>query len=583
MAKETKEAKHPIFRQFDLDDVVEIVLMDADGEEISVTPGHKSEQEIKKLAQDNGVRGPVNLMARLSNGLTSGPVQISVPPPRMPASSLFRGSRLTGVEPRDRSERGDRFDLGDRGDRGERGDRSERDTLRTRRPVAPAALADFSNSDEIALESVQRLDRFASESMSSERARSEQEREFWQTRVEEMREETREELALAEERYAEQIDRIREAARLAEDRYEQQVARMQEANEQEVARMQQANEQQVARLQQASEQSTEALRKSYEEKLREQRLLEESKIKHLSADSGEKVSLVREMSEQTNKVMESSNAQTIATLKAQLDASVGRIKDLENSREREAETARNRYEDLRDRLTDEVNRLREDKGKAESARLEMMLQSQRSSSEDIRREVDRVTARHETDTKELRTRYEDEIREQRRIIESLRQRADDATTQMRVETGKAEMAMLRAEANREPLTSERLLPMLASLPADQRASLVGRAIASDIGIDYDEGEEKKPSIMDTIGTVLSMVASANTNTKPPPQQAPTGPLPQAPPPLRSAPRPIAQQPQQAPPRPQGQYDAFAYASQPPSPIVSTPSPSSGGLGQTEDV
>lgn len=548
MAKEVKEVKHPIFRQFDLDDVVEIVLMDADGDEISTTPGHKSEQEIKKLAQDNGVRGPVNLMARLSNGLTSGPVQISVPPPRMPASSLFRGSRLTGAEPRDRAERGDRLEPLDRLDR------PERETLRSRRMAAPVAAPDFSKSDEIALESVQRLDRFASESMSSERARSEQEREFWQTRVEELREEAREELAEAEDRHAEQIERVREAMQQAEDRYEQQIARMEQNHEQALA----------------------SIRKTYEDKLHEQRLLEESKIKHLSADSGEKVSLVREMSEQTTKVLESSNAQTIATLKAQLDASLSRIRDLESTRERDAEAARNRYEDLRDRLTDEVNRLREDKSKAESARLEMMLQSQRSSSEDIRREVDRVTSRYEVETKELRARYEDEIREQRRIIESLRQRADDVTAQMRVETGKAELALLRAEANREPLKSERLLPILSAIPAEQRAGLVGRAIASDIGIDYAEEEEKKPSLMDTIGTVLSMVASANTR----PAQAapaPTGPLPPPPPPLRSAPRPSAPQ------QPAGPYGAFENAPSAPSPIVSTPAASSSGLGETEDV
>ena len=97
MAKET--TKHPIFRQFDLNDVVEIMLTDADGEEIAVAPGHRSEQELKLLAQQNGVRGPVNLIARLSNGLTNGPVQISVPAPRVPAASLFKSSRLANVEP----------------------------------------------------------------------------------------------------------------------------------------------------------------------------------------------------------------------------------------------------------------------------------------------------------------------------------------------------------------------------------------------------------------------------------------------------------------------------------------------------
>ena len=87
-------AKHPIFRQYDADDVIEIVLTDGNGDEIAVVPGNRSETEIKRASQENRHYGPVNLLARLTNGTTNGPVQISVPAPRVAAESVFKRSQL---------------------------------------------------------------------------------------------------------------------------------------------------------------------------------------------------------------------------------------------------------------------------------------------------------------------------------------------------------------------------------------------------------------------------------------------------------------------------------------------------------
>jgi hypothetical protein len=521
----TKEIKHPIFRQFDLDDVVEIVLTDSEGEEIATAPGHRSEQELKLLAQQNGVRGPVNLVARLSSGLTNGPVQISVPAPRVPAASLFRGSRLSGAEP----------------------------TRRERASAAPrasqSATAELNN--EIALDSVQRLDRLAASAMTTARESAEQEREYWQAQLDAARE------------------RAREEADELEGRYERQMERVQEANEAALEEMREANERALAAARELFEERMKIMEGSHEKALREQRALEEAKIKHLATDTGEKVSLVREMSEQTTRVLESSSSQTISTLRAQLDASLTRIKDLETNREREAEAARNRYEDLRDRLTRDIERLRDEKGKAEQSRLEMMLTTQRASADDIRKEIERVTAKHEAESKELRARYEDEIKEQRRIIEGLRQKSDDLSSQMREESTKSQIAVLREQANREPLKAERLMPILSALPPEQRANLVGRAIASDIGIEYDDGEpDEKPSFMDSIGKTLTMLAASGLGGgAPAAPAAPPAPMP-PPSPIMAANR--APRPQQAPQRPAA-----------PAPAPATPA--SSGFGPAEEV
>jgi hypothetical protein len=250
-------------------------------------------------------------------------------------------------------------------------------------------------------------------------------------------------------------------------------------------------------------------------------------------------------------MLESANAQTISALKSQLEVAAHRIRDLEASREREAEAARTRYEDYRDRMTDEINRLREDKSKAEQSRLELMLTSQKASSEDIRREVDRVIAKYDSDIKELKARSEAEIkdlktrseaetkelrsraeieirehkktsdaeiRERNRIIETLQQKCDSLGDKFREESTRAEMSMLREQANREPLKTERLMPLLSALPMEQRAALVGKAISADLDLDYDDEKEpeKKPSLMDSIGGALNMLAMSSLALKPQP-------------------------------------------------------------------
>ena len=81
--------------------------------------------------------------------------------------------------------------------------------------------------------------------------------------------------------------------------------------------------------------------------------------------------------------------------------------------------------------------------------------------------------------------------------------------QVRDEVTKSEIAILREQSNREPLKTERLIPILNALPADKRAALVSRAIASDFGL--EEEEEEKPSIMDSIGKTLAMLATSGMN------------------------------------------------------------------------
>jgi hypothetical protein len=543
-----KEIKHPIFRQFDLDEVVEIMLTDGDGEEIATAPGHRSEQELKLLAQQNGVRGPVNLVARLSNGLTNGPVQISVPAPRVPAASLFRSSRLTSID-------SDSEPIKAR-------------SLNGRGRGRDATLEALNKSDEIALDSVQRLDRLATESMSSERARVDQEREYWQAKLDEAREQAREEASQLEERHDRELERVRDSQETV------------------IEEMREAQERAVEAVREAMEEKIKAITDTYEKTLREQRMLEESKLKHMSQGTEERVSLVREMSEQTTKVLESSSAQTISTLKSQLEASLNRVRELEASREREAASARDRYEDLRDRLSKDIDRLREEKSKAEQSRLEMMMQNQRASSDEIRKEVDRVTSRyetemkeakvrHESEVKEMRNRFEQESRDQRGIIDSLRSKADDLATQMRTESTKAEIALLHEKANREPLKVERMLPFLSVLPEDQRVGLVGRAIASDIGIEYDDGdaEDRKPSMMDTVGkTIMGLMAGG---LQQPPQQQQMMPQQMPQPAVPVAP------PRQAVPRPARPVAPVAAPA--PRPAASSPPASSSGFGQTEDV
>jgi hypothetical protein len=85
---------------------------------------------------------------------------------------------------------------------------------------------------------------------------------------------------------------------------------------------------------------------------------------------------------------------------------------------------------------------------------------------------------------------------------------DDLVGKVRDESTKAEIAILREQANREPLKSERLLPILNALPMEQRSRLVGRAIASDLDIDLDEPAEEKPSLMDSLASAFAGMATA---------------------------------------------------------------------------
>lgn len=435
MAKEPITQRHPLFRQYGADEIASIVLLNHDGEELSNIPGHRSEPEIKQMAQGLGLIGPVNLLARLNSGMTAGPVQIMIPSPRASSNSLFGASRLFGGN-----------------------------------SDAPAHNSAPTNGREpsLVLESVQRLDRIATDTVATERARVDNERTYWRDLVEGEKEQARQ----------------REYA-------------MQEKHEAQIAALREAHTTILEETRRALEDKMATMRTSHERTLTELKSMESAKVSHLASGAEEKVSLVREMSDQATRILEQSNQQTIATLKAQLETAMGRIRDLEQAREREASTAKDRYEDLRDRMSDEVNRLREEKSKAEQSRLELMMQSQKSSADEVRREVDRITQR-----------YEAELKEARALNEAMRSRVDDLVGKVRDEATRAEIAILKEQANREPLKSERLLPILNALPMEQRSKLVGRAIASDLDIDLDDQEPEKPSLMDSLTTALTGIAAA---------------------------------------------------------------------------
>lgn len=608
-----ESVKHPIFRQFDADDVIEIVLTDGDGEEIAVAPGYRSESDIKLLAQQNQCFGPVNLLARLANGTTNGPVQISVPAKRIPAENVFKKSRLMSLSPVESA-----FN-------------ETEPPTRLRSDMTPT----------IAMDSMQRLDKLATDSVVNERIRLDRERDFWQQKMEEEREAARQreqelvEAARQREqeivestkaREQEILDMLRNreqemAAKLAEERA---FAREREEDlagrfEEQMEIIREAQDQLLRETKANMTSKIASLTDTYEKTLQEYRAAEESKIRHVSSGSDEKVSLVREMSEQSTRMLESANAQTISALKAQLEVASSRIRDLETNREREAEAARTRYEDYRDRMTDEVNRLREEKAKVEQSRLELMLTSQKASAEDIRREVDRVVSKYDADIKEikskydsdikelklrsdaelkdLRTKYESELRDQKktsdaeirernRIIETLQQKCDSLGDKFREESTRAEMSMLREQANREPLKTERLMPLLSALPMEQRAALVGKAVAADLDLDLDDDKEpaeKKPSLMDSIGGALNMLAMSSLAPKPQAAAPAPQPQPQPQPIIRpQAPRPQPQpqaarpQPQAARPQPQPQPQA--------APVPPAPSePVRGPLGDSEEV
>lgn len=436
MAKEPITQRHPLFRQYGADEIASIVLLGHDNEELSNIPGHRSEPEIKQMAQGLGLIGPVNLLARLNNGMTAGPVQIMIPSPRASSNSLFGASRLVG---------------------GSNGSSLHAGTPST-----------ASREPSLVLESVQRLDRIATDTVATERARVDTERSYWRDLVEGEKEQARQ----------------REYA-------------MQEKHEAQVAALREAHSTILEETRRALEDKMATMRTSHERTLSELKSMESAKVSHLASGAEEKVSLVREMSDQATRILEQSNQQTIATLKAQLETAMGRIRDLEQARERESAAAKDRYEDLRDRMSDEVNRLREEKSKAEQSRLELMMQSQKSSADEVRREVDRITQR-----------YEAELKEARAANEAMRSRVDDLVGKVRDEATRAEIAILKEQANREPLKSERLLPILNALPMEQRSKLVGRAIASDLDIDLDDPEPEKPSLMDSLASALTGLASA---------------------------------------------------------------------------
>lgn len=421
-------AKHPLFRSHNADEIATIVLLGPDNDEISTMPGNRSEQEIKSMAQGFGVSGPVNVLGRTANGTSVGPVQIMVPSPRPSASSLFQSSRLVG---------GGSVTIGTAG----------------RQNGAAAAPA---SNGSLVQDSMQRLDRIATDTVATERARVDREREYWQQLVEQEKEAARDREFTLQEQGQRALDELRR-------NYDAKIA---------------------------------AIESGHNRALQEIRALEQSKVSHLAEGAEEKVALVRQMSDQTTRILEQSSAQTIAALKAQLDTANSRIRDLETARDRDALNAKDRYDDLRDRLTDEINRLRDEKAKADQQRLEAMMLSQRSGAEEVRREVDKLTAR-----------YEAELRQMRDAVEAERRRADQATMQVRDEVTKSEIALLREQANREPLKTERLIPILNALPSDKRTALVSRAIAADLDL-ADDDEDEKPSIMDSIGKTLAMLASS---------------------------------------------------------------------------
>jgi hypothetical protein len=423
-------SKHPLFRSHSAEEITTIVLLGPDGDELSTMPGNRSEQEIKTMAQGLGVTGPVNVLGRMSSGMSVGPVQIMVPSPRPSAASLFGASRLAG---------GGSLSIGTAG----------------RGNGATNGSSNGSSNGSLVLDSVQRLDRFATDTMATERARVDQEREYWRQLVEQEKEAARDREFAVQDQSQRSLDELRRG-------YEAKIA---------------------------------AIESSHTRALQDLRALEASKVSHLAEGADEKVQLVRQMSDQTTRILEQSSSQTIAALKAQLDGANSRIRDLESARDREAQAAKDRYDDLRDRMTDEVNRLRDEKSRADQQRLEAMMLSQKTGSDDVRREVDRLTAK-----------YEAELREARQLAENERKRADLMAMQVRDEVTKSEIAILREQTNREPLKTERLIPILNALPADKRAALVSRAIASDFGL--EEEEEEKPSLMDSITKTLTMLATS---------------------------------------------------------------------------
>lgn len=423
-------SRHPLFRSHAADEITTIVLLGPDNDEISTMPGNRSEQEIKSMAQGFGVSGPVNVLGRTANGTSVGPVQIMVPSPRPSASSLFQSSRLVG---------GGSVTIGTAGRQN-------------------GASNGQTSNGSLVQDSMQRLDRIATDTVATERARVDRERDYWQQLVEQEKEATRDREFALQEQGQRALDELRRT-------YEAKIT---------------------------------AIESGHNRALQEIRALEASKVSHLAEGADEKVALVRQMSDQTTRILEQSSSQTIAALKSQLDTANSRIRDLESARDREAQAAKDRYDDLRDRMTDEVNRLRDEKSRAEQQRLEAMMLSQRTGADDVRREVDKLTAK-----------YEAELRAARDAVEAERRRADQATMQVRDEVTKSEIAILREQSNREPLKTERLIPILNALPADKRAALVSRAIASDFGL--EEEEEEKPSIMDSIGKTLAMLATSGMN------------------------------------------------------------------------
>lgn len=444
MSKEPIAQKHPLFRQYNAQDVVEVILLDANNEEVAVLPGHRSEGEIKSLAQQQGLVGPVNLTGRLANGMAIGPVQILVPSPRAQSSSLFGTSSLLGS-------------------------RNGNSSVK----AASNESNGGQNSPSLALDSMQRLDRIATDTVATERSRLDAERTYWQQMLDDQKEEAR-----------------------------QREFHLQEQNTRSLEDTRKTLESKITAMQQ-----------SHERTLQEIKNMESSKYSHLTNNADEKVSLVREMSDQATRILEQTNQQTIASLKGQLDTAMSRIRDLELSRERESEAAKNRYEDYRDRMTDEVNRLREEKSKVEQSRLELMMQSQKASSQEIRSEVEKVI-----------TKYELQIRELKQALETMRDKADDLSSRVRDEATKAEIAILREQATREPLKSERLLPILNALPAEQRSTLMGRIIASDFGL--EEPEDEKPSMMDSLlSGITTMMANGGLGggAKPAAAGQPTAP------------------------------------------------------------
>ena len=288
-----ESVKHPIFRQFDADDVIEIVLTDSDGEEIAVAPGYRSESDIKLLAQQNQCFGAVNLVARLSNGTTNGPVQISVPARRIPAENVFKKSRLTSLSPME--------------------------PVFTDEPPPVRQRPDMSPS--LAMDSMQRLDKLATDSVANERLRLDRERDFWQQKMEEERDlakqreqelfeatrqreqeivetarqreqellgstKSREQeiLDMLRQREHEMTTKIAEERAFAREREEDLAARFEE--QMEIIR---ESQDQLLRETKANMMSKiTSLTDTYEKTLHEYRSAEESKLRHVSSGSDEK-------------------------------------------------------------------------------------------------------------------------------------------------------------------------------------------------------------------------------------------------------------------------------------------------------